>query len=60
VSDKPVPPPDPRLIAAALVRQQGRVRVTARELAEVVKGHLGVKRLDDGTLVLEFREGTLE
>lgn len=48
--------PSLKLIAAVLVRQQGRVRITPRELEAVKTGKLALKRLDDGTLVLEFIE----
>jgi hypothetical protein len=55
-SNKPTPP-DPRLIAAVLVRQQGRVRITQREIDAVLKGNIALKPLDGGGWVLEFKEG---
>ncbi len=50
-------PPDPRLILAVLIRQQGRVRITARELDEVLQGQVALKPLDGGGWVLEYRDG---
>lgn len=50
-------PPNPKFILAAMVRQSGRVRIGLRELDAVRTGHLAMRRLEDGTLILEFREG---
>ncbi len=50
-------PPDPRHVLAAVVRQHGRVRVTEREMREAVKGQLGLKPLDGGGWLFEWRGG---
>lgn len=49
-------PPNPRLMLAVLIRQQGRVRVTQRELDDAAQGKIGLKALETGGWVLEWQE----
>jgi hypothetical protein len=48
--------PEPRHILAALVRREGRARITARELREACSGKLGVARTEAGDLVVTWVE----
>lgn len=47
-------PPEPRHLLAALVRREGRVRLTARELGDARRGKLGVAVTEAGDLVVTW------
>lgn len=49
-------PPEPRHVLAALVRREGRIRVTARELQDARSGKLGVSRTERGDTVVTWVE----
>ena len=50
-------PPEPRHLLAALVRREGRVRLTARELGDARTGKLGVSMTEGGDLVVTWVAG---
>lgn len=53
--DQQTTPPDPRRVLAVLVRQQGRVRVSAKELEQAADGKVGLKPDAAGGWVLEWQ-----
>lgn len=55
-TDEPPKVPPPQNVVAALVRREGRIRVTPRELAEASRGRLDAKVDEDGTVMLQWRE----
>lgn len=49
-------PPEPRHLLAALVRREGRIRVSPRELRDARSGKLGVNVTEAGDIVVTWVE----
>ncbi len=47
-------PPQPRHLLAALVRREGRARISARELRDSKTGQLGVAITEAGDIVITW------
>jgi hypothetical protein len=52
--NQPGEPPRPTHLLAALVRREGRIRVSEREIAEARDGKLGMSRTEAGDLVVTW------